>query len=442
MPTTIELRDQRARTWEQMKALLDTAEAEKRASTAEEDQRWEALNTEIEVLDKQVKRRERADEIKRQVEGSIGLADIAKLRGELAGGGYDGSDQDRGGDTAGQSQLFDLRAQPSSARPLYVRRDEASLKRVAQFRQFIRGDLGASAKWDFRALSAGDPAAGGYTAVPEEFVARLIKFIDDEVFIRARATTFMVDKAESMGAPSLDADPADADWTSEIATGTEDSTMAFGKRELSPHPLAKRIKVSEKLLRVSALDVEGLVISRLGYKFAITSEKGYLTGNGANQPLGLFVADASGISTGRDVLTGSATDITADGLIDALYACKAQYQARGVWLFHRDGVKRIRKLKDTTNQYLWQPGLQDGTPSMILGRAYLQSEYVPNTFTTGLYVGLFGDLSQYWIVDALDMRVQRLVELYAETNQVGFIGRLESDGMPVLEEAFARLKTN
>jgi HK97 family phage major capsid protein len=38
------------------------------------------------------------------------------------------------------------------------------------------------------------------------------------------------------------------------------------------------------------------------------------------------------------------------------------------------------------------------------------------------------------------MQVQRLNELYAETNQVGFIGRLETDGAPVLEEAFVRVK--
>jgi hypothetical protein len=38
------------------------------------------------------------------------------------------------------------------------------------------------------------------------------------------------------------------------------------------------------------------------------------------------------------------------------------------------------------------------------------------------------------------MRIQRLVELYAESNQIGFIGRLETDGMPVLEEAFVRVK--
>ena len=44
------------------------------------------------------------------------------------------------------------------------------------------------------------------------------------------------------------------------------------------------------------------------------------------------------------------------------------------------------------------------------------------------------------LADALSMQVQRLNELYAETNQVGFIGRLETDGAPVLEEAFARVK--
>ena len=38
------------------------------------------------------------------------------------------------------------------------------------------------------------------------------------------------------------------------------------------------------------------------------------------------------------------------------------------------------------------------------------------------------------------MQVQRLVELYAETNQTGMIGRMESDGMPVLAEAFVRVQ--
>jgi HK97 family phage major capsid protein len=57
-----------------------------------------------------------------------------------------------------------------------------------------------------------------------------------------------------------------------------------------------------------------------------------------------------------------------------------------------------------------------------------------------LYVGIIGDFSFYYIADSLQLEFQRLDELYAGNSQVGFIARLESDGMPVLEEAFARVK--
>lgn len=294
----------------------------------------------------------------------------------------------------------------------------------------------------FRALSSDSDPQGGYLVAPQQFVERLIKFVDDLVFIRGLATKFTVASAKSLGAPSLEADPADADWTAELATGSEDSTMSFGKRELTPYPLAKRIKVSKKLLRNAAMAPDQLVIQRLGYKFAITQEKAFLTGSGAAQPLGIFTASADGVPTSRDVLTGSATDFTMDGIISAKYSLKAQYWAKAQWLFHRDGISKIAKLKDTTNQYLWQPSTQAGQPDRLHGLPLMMSEYVPNTFTTGLYVGMLADFSWYWIADALDMTVQRLLELYAETNQDGFIGRAETDGMPVLAEAFVRLKTS
>ena len=76
---------------------------------------------------------------------------------------------------------------------------------------------------------------------------------------------------------------------------------------------------------------------------------------------------------------------------------------------------------------------------MILDIPVIMSEYAPNTFTTGLYAGILGDFSYYWIADALDMTIQVLTELYAESNQNGYILRSETDGMPVLEEAFVRV---
>ena len=68
------------------------------------------------------------------------------------------------------------------------------------------------------------------------------------------------------------------------------------------------------------------------------------------------------------------------------------------------------------------------------------SEYAPNTFTTGLYVGLIVAMDHYHIADAEGVIIQRLGELYSLADQTGFIARLETDGTPVLEEAFARVK--
>ena len=103
-------------------------------------------------------------------------------------------------------------------------------------------------------------------------------------------------------------------------------------------------------------------------------------------------------------------------------------------------MKGITQLKDGDGQYLWRPSVREGEPDTILGHPIMISEFAPNTFTTGLYVGLFADWSFYWIVDSLNFQIQRLVELYAEADQVGFIGRYEGDGAPVLEEAFVRIK--
>ncbi len=310
----------------------------------------------------------------------------------------------------------------------------------AAFNKFLRGGIAALANSEVRALQADVDTLGGYIVAPQQFVTQLIRAVDDRVFIRPLATKFTIERAESLGVPALDTDISDADWTSELATGTEDAAMAFGKRELHPQPLAKRIRISNKLLRQAVIDPETLVRDRLAYKFAITEEKAFLIGNGVKQPLGLFTASPMGISTGRDVVAGTTTALTMDGLISVKYALKQQYWPRARWLFHSSAVEQIAKLKDNTGQYIWRESVRVGEPDRLLGFPVMMSEYVPNTFTTGQYVGMLADFSFYWIADALDMQIQRLTELYAETNQTGFIGRRELDGMPVIEEAFVRAK--
>lgn len=408
MASINELRQKRANLWEKAKEILERSEEEDRAMHADEREQWEKLNDEMDELEERIKDKEKA------------------------------RDRDRSVD---EPQTTPRRPEPGGDTPDSGPDEERKMEIVEKYWRYGRGALTHEDHRDIRALQADDDGAGGFTVAPETFVEELIQSLDDEVFIRDMARTFTIESSDSLGAPELESDPEDATWQSEINTVNEDTQMDFAKRELHPHASAKRILVSNKMLNTSSFDIPGLIRDRLRHKFGVTEEKAFLTGSGNLRPLGVFTASNQGISTSRDVSSGNeATEITADGLINAKYNLKAQYQNSARWIFHRDAVKQIRKLKDGDGQYLWRAGITADRPDTILEQPFFMSEFAPNTFTSGNYVGIIGDFSFYWIVTALMMTVQRLDELYAEDRQTGFIGDMEVDGMPVLEEAFARVQ--
>lgn len=399
------LREKRGVAVKEMRDIIEAAEAEKRDMSAEEVQKHSEAFKKVEGLRTQIDAEERTIEAERQQAESAAKA------------GDDARSREKGKEASPEA------------------------KQRTGFRNWLRsGKFTGEGAEEFRAFQAGSDTEGGYVVPPQEVVQTILKGVDDLVFIRDRATKFQLPTAESLGVPTLDTDAEDWDWTTELLTGNEEDSLRIGKREMRAHPLAKRVKLSKTLIR-KAPNFEQLVMDRMSYKFAVTMEKNYLTGDGNQKPLGVFTASADGIPTAQDVSTGNtSTSITFDGLIEAKFKLKAAYWTTADWLFHRDAVKQITKLKDGDGQYLWRMSVRDGEPDTILGRPLMISEFAPNTFTSGLYVGMFGDFTKYWIVDSLNLQMQALYELYAETNQTGFIGRYEGDGAPALAEAFARVK--
>lgn len=449
MPSLIEqakeLRVQRKKLFDDARALSDKAEKENRDFTQEEKNQYDTMLGD-------------ADKIKNRYER---LENEARMAGELEQSQQqplftqvDTIDQvNRAADDvrAGRNpSILDAQVvNPVLHRYLGIAQQEQDQQRAYRakrlyelyFPKWAAGDFRHLGGEELRALQMDLDTSGGYLRPPQQMVGEILKAVDDTTFIRSWARVFSgIPAGASLGVPTLDADPADSDWTSELATGSEDSTMAFGKRELKPYPLAKRIKVSKTLIR-GVPTIENYVRQRLTYKTGITIEKAALTGSGAGQMLGVFTASSNGISTGRDVSTGNTDSaMTPDGLKNAKYNQKQQYWPRLRWLFHRDGQKMISKFKDNEGRYMWQESIRVGEPDTLLGFPAFMSEYAPNTFTTGLYVGILGDFSNYWIAESLALEFQVLLELYAETNQVGIILRTELDGQPVLEEAFTRVK--
>jgi HK97 family phage major capsid protein len=144
--------------------------------------------------------------------------------------------------------------------------------------------------------------------------------------------------------------------------------------------------------------------------------------------------------------------LAADDVVNWAYTLDARYMRGARILCNQAFIRKVRLMRSDagagagTGDYLWQPGLQQGAPSMILDFAYELSTSYPtgldgnDAYEDNALVATIGDFQFYWIVDALMLEVQRLEELYAETNQVGFIGRKETDGMPVKADAFRHLK--
>lgn len=423
-----ELKQQKVTLFNQAKAIKDAADKEKRAMTQEEQNNWDSIMSKWTDLKRDIDQREQLAAMGDEINNGEGRSTH--------------SDPSDTGDQRGKSidiSKFPARYQPA-LRELQQRGDFRMKPDYAGVLDpfFRDGELPNVNKRD---LQLTDGPKGGYIAPPPQFVAGLLMAMDADLFFRQPgfATVITLNSTEGYEA-SLDADPEDGEWTTEVKELTDDDEMAFGKRELKPTRLAKGIKVSNQMLQLVPSS-EALVLERLRYKFGVTQEKGFMTGSGAKQPLGVYTASDYGIPTSRDVATGNtSTAMTYDGLRNAKYSVKNKYWRNCKWIFHQDGVKQLANIEDTLGYPILSESVREGEPDTLLGRPYYMSEFNPNTFTTGQYVGIFGDFSFYHIADSLTMTIQRLVELYSRTNQIGFHANMYTDGMPVLSEAFARVK--
>jgi len=408
---TKELRENRHKLLLTAREILDKADAEKRALTADEQTNQKKALTDASELRDQIEQHERRNDLERE----IALAES--------------TESNRAKDAAGEKKE-ERTLTRSWERPEY---------RSAWAKAMTTG-LKLSPE-EQRALSAGTGTEGGYLYAPEMFVNELIRNVTDATIMRQISRVLPpIAGQDSLGAPVLTASMADAEWTSELGTPSTDSTLAFGKRALRPNPLAKEIIVSKVLLRKTSM-AEQIVREELARVVAETEEHAAMTGTGAGQWLGVFTASADGVTTARDVSTGNAaTAPTYDGLKAAKYELKSAYWPRAQWVMHRDCMEIIAKIKDGNGRYMLQDSVVQGEPDRLLGAPVRLSEFAPNTFTASQYVAILGDFQSYWIVDSMDIEVLRLEELYARNNKDCFLTRMASDGAPVRAEAFVRVK--
>jgi len=277
------------------------------------------------------------------------------------------------------------------------------------------------------ALQIGTDSKGGFL-VPEEFERTLIEGLEEENVVRQFAHVILSDNDKKI---PVVATRGSGSWVDEEGLIPE-SDDAFGQVTLTAFKAATTIKVSSELLQDSAFDVESYIARSFARRIGSTEEEAFISGNGTGKPTGILNGAQLGVTT------ASATFITLDEVMDLFYSLKSPYRRKAVFLTNESTIKALRKLKDANGQYLWAPSVQQDTPDSILGRSIYLSSFMPE-LGTGKKTMAFGDFDYYWIADRQGRTFKRLDELYAQNDQVGFIGTQRVDAKVILPEAIKYL---
>ena len=395
MNKILELREKRAKLWEDTKAFLDSRRNENDLLSAEDTATYEKMEADVLSLGKEI------DRLERQSVLDLELSKPTKEALTNRPNQYNGSEK------AGR----------------------ASDEYKAAFWKAMKNKNSYEIQ---NALQVGTDSEGGYL-VPDEFERTLIDALQEENVFRQLANVIMTSSGDKK-IPVVAA-KGSASWVDEEGVIPE-SDDAFGQVSIGAYKLATMIKVSEELLNDSVFNLEQYIAKEFAKRIGSKEEEAFFIGDGIGKPTGIFNATGGG---GIGVTTASASAITMDELMDLFYSLKSPYRKNAVFITNDATIKNIRKLKDGNGQYLWQPSLTAGQPDTILNRPIKTSAYVPVIASAAKTIA-FGDFSYYWVADRQGRAFQRLNELYAATGQVGFKATQRVDGKLILAEAIKVLQ--
>jgi HK97 family phage major capsid protein len=357
----LRLLEQRANTWEGLKALLDTAEGQNRDLSAEEITEYDKRNADLDRLDARV--RDLRESEQRAAEAEQALAELR-------------------------------------SRPVEPGR-EPEPPHGREIRSFLQGRSGAvfevradrpMGTEEFRALSKVTAGSGGNTVRVGFYDRLLAHLIEVSGILRAGPTILNTSTGERIPVPKTTAHST-AVRTAEAAQ-IPSSDPVFGQVPLDAYKYALLLQVSTELVNDTSVDMEGYIAKQAGQAVGNAFGAEAIGGTGVDQPNGLVTAAALGVKGA----SGVGGTFTCDNLIDLFFSVISPYRNSSScgWLLKDSSLAVARKLKDSTGQYLWQPSLQVGVPDTILAKPVHSDPYVP-AVGPGTRSVLFGDISQYFV---------------------------------------------
>ena len=392
MNKILELREKRTKAWEVAKAFLDTKRGADGIVSEEDTATYDKMEAEVVALGKEIDRLEKQEALDRELSKPLNT--------------------------------------PLTGKPAVVGAEVKTGTASAEYKSAMMDALRSNFKRISNVLQEGVDANGGYL-VPDEYDSRLIDGLTEENIFRKLGTTIKTSGEHKI---NIAATKPAAAWIEEGGALTfGDAT--FAQIMLDAHKLHVAVKVTEELLYDNAFNLESYILTQFAKALANTEEDAFFNGDGVGKPLGIF----SAVGGGQVGVTTSGVSITADEVINLVYALKRPYRKNAVFITNDQTLSVLRKLKDGNSAYIWQPSYQAGEPDRLLGYPVYTSAYVP-TIEAGKPVVAFGDYSYYNIGDRGSRSFSELKELFAGNGMVGYVAKERVDGKLVLPEAVQILK--
>lgn len=273
----------------------------------------------------------------------------------------------------------------------------------------------------FHAAMGTDTGPGGGFTVPDGFYRQLISA--EKAYGGMLEVAYIIDSDTGNPLPI----PTDNDTSNTGAilhenTQAAEAPLVFGAVTLGAYTYTSGlVRLSQELMQDTAFDLSGFLTRVFGERSARVVNTHCTTGDGVSKPTG-FLTEA----TLGNTAAGS-TSFTADELIDLEHSVDPAYRRNARFMMNDDALKVVKKLKDGAGQYLWGASPADGEPDTILGHPYTINQDMPAIAPSAKAIA-FGDFSKYYIRRITGARVLRLLERYADYNQIAFVGFQRWDG--------------
>ena len=372
------LKEKRATIYTSIDELRQAADG--REMTAEEQQRWDTMLSDYDKADKAVEAEERYQDIsRRQAEEQVARRDA----------------------TIGQQLGEEYRR--------------------AFGDYLLNGASGISQESRGAIERAGIAGLAGGLIIPKTLASEIEVALKSYGGMFEAASIITTSHGGDLTLPTINDTEAKATIVSEYDQSTR-RAPSFGSVTLKTYTYRTPIiPVSQELLQDSAFNLDALLSTLLAESFARGINADLTNGTGTGKPTGVVNA---AVDSGAKP---AAASITLDNIIDLIKSVNSAYARNGKFMFNRNTLWELAKIKDQSGRYIWHESTRDGSPATLFGKEYILNDDIADIGAGNTSV-LFGDFSKYKIRMVQNFRVVRLNELLAEYLSIGLFGFARVDG--------------